>query len=193
MNRKRATQNQNLFTAVNPGIYENPKPLTNPSGNGIDPAARPTSGLSAKYIPVYHIELVRDRSIKVEPRPAIHNPDDVVAILRDELLKADREKLVCIALNAKNVVVGIDFVSVGTLTASLAAPRELFKSAILLNAAAIILSHNHPSGDPTPSREDIQMTDRVSKAGEILGIKLLDHIIIAEQGSFSFSQSGRLP
>ena len=123
MNRKRATLNQNLFTAVNPGIDDNPKPLTSLSGDGSDPAVQPVSGLSAKYIPVYHIELVRDRSIKVEPRPAIHNPDDVLAILRDELLKADREKLICLTLNAKNVVMGIDFVSVGTLTASLAAPR----------------------------------------------------------------------
>jgi len=69
----------------------------------------------------------------------------------------------------------------------------MFKSAILKNAAAIILSHGHPSGDPTPSREDIQMTERVSKAGEILGIKLLDHIIIGEQGNYSFSNAGRLP
>ncbi len=181
MNRKRATQNRNLFTAVEPETCDN----LSAAGN------RPT--VTGKYVPVYHVELVRDRLIKVEPRPSIHNPDDVVAILQDELLKSDREKLVCIMLNAKNVVIGMDIVSVGSLTASIAHPREIFKSAILKNAASIILSHGHPSGDPTPSREDMQMTERVAKAGEILGIKLLDHIIIGEQGNYSFSNSGRLP
>jgi DNA repair protein RadC len=87
----------------------------------------------------------------------------------------------------------MDIVSIGTLTASIAHPREIFKSAILKNAASIILSHNHPSGDPAPSREDTQLTERVAKAGEILGIKLLDHIIIAEHGNYSFSNSGCLP
>jgi DNA repair protein RadC len=148
---------------------------------------------SARYIPVYHIELVRDRQIKVEPRHAVHSSDDVVAILQDELLSADREKLICLMLNAKNVVIGMEIVSVGTLTSSMAHPREIYKSAILKNAASIILSHCHPSGDPTPSRDDIQMTERVAKAGEILGIRLLDHVIIGEQGTFSFRNAGQLP
>lgn len=180
MNRKRATQNRNLFTAVEPGTHN-------------DPAPQSTMPMASRYIPVYHVELVRDRSIKVEPRPSIHNPDDVVTILQDELLKSDREKLVCLFLNTKNVIIGMDIVSIGSLTASIAHPREIFKAAILKNAASIILSHGHPSGDPTPSREDIQMTERVSKAGEILGIKLLDHIIIGEHGNYSFSNAGRLP
>ena len=79
MNRKRATQVRNLFTPIEPGTHDNPTPQSGPTT------------ASAKYIPVYHVELVRDRLIKVEPRPSIHNPDDVVAILQDELLKADRE------------------------------------------------------------------------------------------------------
>ena len=181
MNRKRATQNRNLFTTIEPGIHETPAHQFVPVS------------ASAKYIPVYHVELVRERWIKVEPRQSIHNSDDVVAILQDELLKSDREKLVCLMLSAKNTIIGIDIVSVGTLTTSVAHPREIFKSAILKNAASIILSHCHPSGNPTPSREDIQMTERIAKAGEILGIKLLDHIIIAEQGNYSFSNTGRLP
>jgi DNA repair protein RadC len=194
MHQKRATQNRNLFAAVEPETNDNPKTLTEQSCEQNHPSIdHPDRGILDKYIPVYHIELVRERTISIAPRPAIHNSDDVVAILQDELLKADREKLVCVMLNAKNVVIGIDVVSVGTLTSSLASPREIFKSAILLNAGAIILSHNHPSGDATPSREDIQMTERISQSGEILGIKLLDHIIIAEQGNFSFSNVGRLP
>jgi DNA repair protein RadC len=75
--------------------------------------------------------LVRERAILIKPRPAIHNPKDVVAILQDELLKADREKLVCVALNAKNVVIGIDIVSVGTLTSSLASPPPVKFSNLL--------------------------------------------------------------
>jgi DNA repair protein RadC len=194
MNQKRAAQNRNLFTAIEPGTNDNTRTLIEQSTSENRPSAdHPDREFLSNYIPVYRIELVRERAILIKPRPAIHNPKDIEAILQDELLNADREKLVCVALNAKNVVIGIDIVSVGTLTSSLASGREIFKSAILLNAAAIILSHNHPSGDSTPSREDIQMTERISKAGEILGIKLLDHIIIAEHGNFSFSQAGRLP
>jgi len=194
MHQKRATQNRNLFAAVEPETTDNSKTLTESSaGSNRRSVASSDQGILEKYIPLYRIELVRERMIPIKPRPSIHNPDDVVAILQEELLKADREKLVCVMLSAKNVVIGMDIVSVGTLTSSLASGREIFKSAILLNSAAIILSHNHPSGDATPSREDIQLTDRISKAGEILGIKLLDHIIIADQGNYSFSQSGRLP
>jgi DNA repair protein RadC len=87
----------------------------------------------------------------------------------------------------------MDVVSVGTLTQSCGHPRELYKAAILTNAAAIILVHNHPSGDPSPSLEDAQLTARISKAGEILGIKLLDHVIIGELGHYSFANAGRLP
>lgn len=194
MNQKRAIQNLNLFAAVEPETDDNSTTLAKLSSRkNHRSTAHPDRGILDKYIPVYHIELVRERMIQIKPRPAIHNSDDVVAILQDELLKADREKLVCVMLNAKNVVIGMDIVSVGTLTSSLASGREIFKSAILLNAAAIILSHNHPSGDATPSREDIHLTERISKAGEILGIRLLDHIIIAEQGNYSFSNAGRLP
>jgi len=194
MNQKRATLNETPGKAAETGTNNNPTTLTFSSSSGNDRAAdeikrRP----SEKYIPVYHIELVRERTIKVEPRPAIHNPDDVVAILRDEFLKADREKLICLMLNAKNVVIGMNLVSMGSLTASISHPREIFKAAILSNAAAIILSHGHPSGDPSPSQDDIQLTDRISKAGDILGIKLLDHVIIGELDSYSFKSAGRLP
>lgn len=144
-------------------------------------------------IPVYHIELVCDRQVKFENRRCIHNSDDVVALLRDELLRSDREKLLSILLNTKNAVIGIDVVSIGSLSTSIAHPREILKSAVLASASSIILAHCHPSGDPAPSREDREMTERMSKACEILGIKLLDHIIIAEYGNYSFRNSGSLP
>lgn len=156
-------------------------------------AGQPKLRPSEKYIPVYHIELVHERQIKIEPRPAIHNSDDVVAILRDEFSTADREKLICLMLNSKNVVIGMNLVSVGSLTASISHPREILKPAILCNSAAIILSHNHPSNDPSPSQDDIRLTERVNKACEILGIKLLDHVIIGDPDSYSFRNAGRLP
>lgn len=194
MNQKRATINPSLFEAAEAGESNNPASVTSPSNtehNGT--AGQSRQGPSKQYIPVYRIELVRERTLKVEPRRSVHNSEDVVAILRDELLKADREKLICLMLNAKNAIIGIDVVSVGTLTQSCGHPRELYKAAILTNAAAIILVHNHPSGDPSPSLEDAQLTARIGKAGEILGIKLLDHVIIGELGHYSFANAGRLP
>ena len=83
---------------------------------------------SERYIPVYHVELVRQRLIDVEPRPAIHNSDDVVAILREEFLKSDREKLVALMLNAKNVVIGMNVISVGSLTSSTPIPGYVLKN-----------------------------------------------------------------
>jgi DNA repair protein RadC len=194
MYQKRATYNPPLFKAAEVGTTNNPMSITGPSSAEKDGVVGPSKrGASKQYIPVYRVELVRDRVIKIEPRRAIQNPDDVVAILQDELLKADRERLICLMLNAKNVVIGMEVVSVGTLTASLVTGRDLFKSAILANAAAIIVRHNHCSGDPSLSQEDIRVTERISKAGEILGIKLLDHVIIGELGTYSFSNAGRLP
>ncbi len=144
------------------------------------------------YIPVYHIELVCDRQVKFENRRSIHNSDEVVELLKDELLKSDREKLLSVLLNTKNMVIGIEVVSIGSLSTSVAHPRETLKSAVVASAASIILAHCHPSGDPAPSREDRDMTERMSKACEILGIKLLDHIIIGEYGNYSFRNSGLL-
>ena len=144
------------------------------------------------YIPVYHIELVCDRQVKFENRRSIHNSDEVIALLKDELLRSDREKLLSVLLNTKNMVIGIEVVSIGSLNTSVAHPRETLKSAVLASASGIILAHCHPSGDPAPSREDRDMTERMSKACEILGIKLLDHIIIAQYGNYSFRNSGLL-
>jgi len=135
MNQKRATSNPSLFEAADSGTINNATSTAIPAGQ----SKRATS---KQYIPVYRIELVRERTIKVEPRRAVHNSDDVVVILKDELLKADRERLICLMLNSKNVIIGMDVVSVGTLTQSCAHPGELYKAAILSNAAVIILVHN---------------------------------------------------
>ncbi len=194
MYQKQTRNNPTLFSDPETGAVNNPTLPTNPSESAdVVKSIRERRSASKQYIPVYRVELVRERTIKVEPRRAIHNSDDVVAILRDEILKADREKFVCLMLNSKNYIIGMEYTSVGTLASSIICPRELWKSAIVAGAAAVIGIHNHPSGDATPSHEDIRVTERLSKAGEILGIKLLDHIIIAEFGSYSFRNAGRLP
>jgi DNA repair protein RadC len=190
---QRAAYNLSLFKAAETVTASNQTALATVSSPEKSTTGRPSERrLSREYIPVYRVQLVRERTVTGEQRRSIRNPDDVVAILKDELLKSDREKLISVMLNAKNVVIGMEVVSVGSLTASVVTARELFKSAILASAAAVIISHNHPSGDPTPSQDDIRLTERISKAGELLGVKLLDHVIIGELGHYSFSDAGRL-
>ena len=103
----------------------------------------------------------------------------------------DREHFVVLLLDIKNKVIGINTVSIGNLDSSIAHPREVFKPAILSNAGSILLAHNHPSGDPTPSREDIEITHRLVNAGNILGINVLDHIIIGD-GYRSLKEAGHM-
>lgn len=143
-----------------------------------------------KIIPVYGVMLVRDASLKVPDKCADH-PAAVAEILRAHIGPADREHFVALFVSARKQIVGINTVSVGTLSASLVHPRELFKPAILIGAAAMLVGHNHPSGDEQPSPEDRETTRRLVQAGQILGIPLLDHIIIGE-GFFSFRESGLL-
>jgi DNA repair protein RadC len=106
--------------------------------------------------------------------------------VRDELAKADREKRLSLILNSRNQVVGIDDVSVGGLNSSIIHPREVYKSAILANAASIILVHNHPSSDLKPSKDDLMITRRLWEAGKIIEIDLLDHVIVGRDGFLSF-------
>lgn len=95
-------------------------------------------------------------------------------------------------LDVKNRVIGIHTVSIGNLNSAIVSPREVFKAAILANAASIIVGHNHPSGDVTPSPEDIQVTTTLQQAGKLLGIEVLDHIIVGEEGAHtSLKQMGR--
>jgi len=116
-------------------------------------------------------------------KPAISTPEDVVAVCGSQLRGLDREHFWTLALNTKNRLVRIIEVSVGSLNASIVHPRELFKDAVRVSAASIVVVHNHPSGDPTPSGADIQLTRRIVKAGDVLGIEVLDHVVIGENGS----------
>ena len=117
---------------------------------------------------------------------------DVVDILKDELKDKDREHFICLHLNAKNVVMAKETISIGSLNASIVHPREAFKAALLNGSAAVIFAHNHPSGDPTPSWEDIDITHRLSNIANLVGIRLLDHIIIADDKMYSFADNNNL-
>lgn len=139
------------------------------------------------YLKIYKTELVREGSLKYEEN-SITGPKIAAEILQDYLRGVDREHFVVLMLNAKNKVIGINTVSVGTIDTSLIHPRETFKAAILCNASRIILGHNHPSGDPYPSKEDKMITERLKEAGKILGIQVLDHIVIGDKKYFSFEE-----
>jgi DNA repair protein RadC len=143
-------------------------------------------------VPRYTISLVREGSVGVENKMARDSTTarDILSPLFDGL---DREQFVTMALDAKHQAIGINVVSVGSLTVSIVHPREVFKPAILLNAAAVIVGHNHPSGDTTPSPEDHALTKRLQEVGKNLGIPLLDHLVLGDQGSFwSFADQGLL-
>ncbi len=117
----------------------------------------------------------------VNRRHVIESPEDAVAELREEMRLLDRESFRVLLLNTKNALLKKTEVSLGSLNASIVEPREVFKEAIAVSAASIILAHNHPSGDPTPSAEDISVTKRLVNAGELLNISVLDHVILGQQ------------
>lgn len=142
-------------------------------------------------IPRYKIQLVRDGSQGSNIKK-LNNPEDAVPIIEAYLEGADREHFIALLLDTKNQLIGINTVTTGTLNSAIIHPREVFKPAVLSNAAAILIAHNHPSGDPNPSREDIELTNRLIKAGEIMGIAILDHIVIGEHEAFSFKGHGLL-
>lgn len=117
---------------------------------------------------------------------------DVFDRLGPRLSLKEKETFYALHLDSKNRLVREEAISVGTLTASLVHPREVFRGAIRESAAAVIVAHNHPSGDPTPSPEDLEVTARLRSAGEVIGIPLLDHIIIGTDRFVSLAEKGRL-
>ena len=123
-------------------------------------------------------ELGRRLNQEVIENPVIKSARDVFRLMSPEMQSLDREHFKILLLNTKNHVTQVHTVSIGSLNASVVHPRECFRAAIAAQAAAVILVHNHPSGDPEPSSEDISLTRRLVAAGDLLGIKVLDHVII---------------
>lgn len=126
------------------------------------------------------------------PRQRIRSPTDVQRHFQPRFQGRQRESFHVLLLDARHRLISIDEVSVGTLTASLVHPREVFREAIRSAAAALLLVHHHPSGDPAPSAEDRTVTHRLVAAGELLGISVVDHVIVADGGYFSFQEAGVL-
>ena len=124
---------------------------------------------------------------------AIKSPDDAAQIGKEfmRIHEEPEEYMYMICMNIKNKVIGVFEISHGTANSSLVSPREVFQKALLANAVSIIVMHNHPSGDPTPSREDIEVTKRLVEAGKIVGVEVLDHLIIGDRYS-SLKEKGYL-
>lgn len=132
-------------------------------------------------------ELAERGKLDTEPKKYdIKSPETLVKILRSTLKDKAKEHFKLVILDSRNRIITITNVSTGTLNANLAHPREIFKDAISHNAASVILCHNHPSGDPEPSEDDLKITKQLTEAGKILGIEVLDHIIIGQEKYFSF-------
>lgn len=123
-------------------------------------------------------------------RVTIRSPKDIADLVSEDLRYLQKEHFVCLFLNTKNHLLAQETLSMGSLNASIVHPREVFRAAIKRSSASIICVHNHPSGDPTPSPEDIQLTHRLMEAGTIIGIEVLDHVIIGDQRFISLKEQG---
>ena len=121
---------------------------------------------------------------------SVRAPRDIARMFMDEMKDYDREHFKAAFLNTKNQIIKVVTVSIGSLNASIVHPREILKPAIAASAASIVLVHNHPTGDPTPSREDVEFTRRFAKCGELIGIELLDHIVIGADRFQSLKEAG---
>jgi len=156
--------------------------LISVSGIGLAKAARLKAALE--------VSRRLQRSVASMAKPAIvRQGEDVYKLVRGDMEDLDREHFCIVMLNVRNQVIGRELISVGSLDTSIVHPREIFKNCIKKSAAGVILVHNHPSGDATPSDDDVKMTRRLIEAGKILGIRVLDHVIIGRGRYVSMRES----
>ena len=141
---------------------------------------RTKSSEDARGLKVVKVRLVKEEGLAMGK--SVKSPDDAIAVMAEELADMDREMFCVLNLKTNGTVINMNVVSMGSLSATHASPREIFKSSILSNAASIVLLHNHPSGNPVPSADDYDLTKRLCESGKILGIPVLDHIVISGQG-----------
>lgn len=144
----------------------------------------------AKRIQLISLRMVRESNSILYPGRVIRSPKDAAEQFRQFIGDCDRESFCILCLNTKNEPTALHQVSTGSLNASLVHPRETYKLAILANSAAIIACHNHPSGTPDPSAEDVELTERLRDSGCLLGIDLLDHIILGDGTFVSMKEKG---
>lgn len=126
---------------------------------------------------------------KITPKVLLDSPQSIFEFLKEKIGKEKKEHFTLICLDTRNNLI-VDVVSIGTLNASLVHPREVFKKAILNNSSHVVLAHNHPSGDPSPSDDDLITTKRLVESGKILGITVIDHIIVAQNSFVSLKKQG---
>ncbi|MGD6960069.1 JAB domain-containing protein [Rossellomorea aquimaris] len=143
----------------------------------------------AKRVNIVSVKLVKEASILYKKR-SIRSPQDAYELAKSFLEDKDREHFIVVSLDTKNQPVSINTCHIGSLNASIVSPREVMKSAILSSAASIMVFHNHPSGDTSPSQEDISVTSRLQDAGKLMGIELLDHLIIGDGKYLSLKEKG---
>ena len=123
-------------------------------------------------------------------KPVVKTPEEVVSLVQGRLKDKKKEHFQALLLDTRSQLIKISEISVGSLDASIVHPREVFKEALSASAASVIFVHNHPSGDPKPSEDDIKLTERLAQAGEIMGIDVLDHIIIGNKKYLSLKREG---
>jgi DNA repair protein RadC len=145
----------------------------------------------SKRVSLVSIKLVREGSVLYKDR-TVSSPTEAYNLVKTLLEDLDRENFIVVSLNTKNEPTQIEFTSKGNLNSSIVAPREVFKSAILSSAASILIAHNHPSGNPTPSKEDLEVTKRLKDCGNLLGIEVLDHIIVGDGKYVSLKEKGHI-
>jgi DNA repair protein RadC len=145
----------------------------------------------AKRVDIVSLRMVKESSLLYKDR-SIRSPQDGYNLFKQFLGELDREYFVLMCLDVKNQPTVINVCHIGSLNASIVHPREIMKTAVLSNAASILVMHNHPSGQPEPSREDIDVTKRLAEAGRIIGIELVDHLIIGENSFVSLKEKGYL-
>jgi DNA repair protein RadC len=144
---------------------------------------------------MYEIQQIKQviKEVEGSEKHMVRSPIDAAIVAAEIIGDEDREVFLVMCLNTKNRIVAVHRCHVGSLAASIVHPREVFKSAILNNAMSIIVSHQHPSGDTTPSREDIEVTRRLIEAGKVLGIEVLDHLIVNAHAEYtSLKEKGYL-
>lgn len=134
----------------------------------------------------------RIQQYKPEERYVIRSPEDGADYVMEEMRSLNQEHLVALFLNTKNQVIHQQTIFIGSLNASIVHPREIFREAVKRSAASVVCAHNHPSGDPSPSQEDIHVTRRLVEAGKIMGIELLDHLVIGNNRFISLKEKGYL-
>lgn len=142
------------------------------------------------HLPVYSTRLIRETTVSFSERYHVKCPGDVALILQDYFRDKDREEFVAVLLDTANTIIGLVRVSVGGLNSSIVEPAQVFKAAILGNTAKLLVAHNHPSGNPEPSREDVRTTKHLVEAGKLLGIPVVDHLIVTESEVTSLAERG---